>query len=131
MSEPDAAPTVVNPQIIDAVKQSTAFALGFAPLGAQDSDPSKLVSAGAAIAYDKAVQAAALAVQDATDYQRNVLSLSAAVQGKAMAMVLAEQDVEEALLAFAMALVSSVAAPFVAGEAAAKITTAISTFPRA
>ena len=131
MSESDSAPTVVNPQIIDAVTQSTAFALGFAPLGAQTSDPSKLVSAGAAIAYDKAVQAASLAVQDAADYQRNVLSLSAAVQGKAMAMILAEQDLEGAVVAFALALVSSFAAPIAAGEAATKITTAVTTFPRA
>ena len=110
-------PSAVNAQIVDAVDKSTSYALGFAPLGPQ-TDPGTPVSAGAVIAYDKAVQAAALSVQDAADYQRNVLSLSAAVQGKAMAMLLAEPENVALLVPFAVALVSSMVAPISAGLAA-------------
>jgi len=52
----------VNPQILDAVTKSSGFVF------AKQSGPG--TSAGNAIAYEKAVQAAALAVQDAADYQR-------------------------------------------------------------
>jgi hypothetical protein len=115
----------VNKQIIDAVTQSTSFALGLQPTG----DLAK-VSAGASIAYDKAVQAAAFAVQDAADYQRNVLSISTAVQGKAMAMILADPaNLEGPVIAWALAVASSIVAPIAAGEAAANITKAIQNFP--
>jgi hypothetical protein len=121
----------VNKQIKDAVQTSTNWALGFAPM--EDGTPSSTirVSAGGAIAYEKATQAAALSVQDAADYQRNVLSLSAAVQGKAMTMVLASDGVNNpAIIAYAMALVSSVVAPIAAGLASESVTTAVKTFPR-
>jgi len=121
VSEPN---TKVNQQIVDAVKVSTSYALGFGPLetGAPDGQQ---VSAGAAIAYDKAIQAAALSVQDAADYQRNVMSLSAAVQGKAMAMMLADPTDEALLVPFAMAIVSSMVAPISAGLAASTVTLAV------
>jgi hypothetical protein len=118
----------VNKQIVDAVAQSTNYALGFAPLGPQ-TNPGTPVSAGAVISYDKAVQAAALSVQDAADYQRNVLSLSAAVQGKAMAMLLADPENVQLLVPFAVALVSSMVAPISAGLAAASITHAVTSTP--
>jgi len=123
-------PTAVNKQIVDAVAQSTNYALGFAPLGPQ-TDPGTPVSAGAVIAYDKAIQAAALSVQDAADYERNVLSLSAAVQGKAMAMLLANPSDLQLLVPFAAAIVSSMVAPITAGLAAYAITDAVTkTFPK-
>jgi hypothetical protein len=121
----------VNSQIVDAVETSTTWALGFGNMGAGPASGVTRVSAGGAIAYDKAAQAAALAVQDAADYQRNMLSISTTVQGKAMAMMLASGGVNEpALIAYAMALVSSLAAPIAAGMAAESVTKAVESFPR-
>ncbi|NBB65600.1 hypothetical protein GVN18_40770 [Pseudomonas sp. ODNR1LW] len=121
----------VNSQIKDAVHTSTNWALGFAPLENGTPDSATRVSAGGAIAYDKAAQAAAISVQDAADYQRNVLSISTTVQGKAMAMMLASGGMSEpALVAYAMALVSSFAAPIAAGLAAESVTKAFESFPR-
>lgn len=119
----------VNSQILDAVRQSTEFALGFADLGAPTATTGT-VSAGATIAYDKAIQAAAFAAQDATDFQRNILALSTAVQGKAMELALGGD--EEALIPWAMALASSFVAPIVTGMAAKSVVDAVTTppFPR-
>lgn len=122
----------VNSQITDAVATTTNWALGFAPLDDQTATASTRISAGGAIAYDKAAQAAAISVQDAADYQRNVLSISTAVQGKAMAMMLASSGANEpALIAYVMALVSSFAAPVAAGVAAESVTHALTDFPKA
>jgi hypothetical protein len=121
----------VNTQIKDAVQTSTNWALGFAPLENGTPSSATRVSAGGVIAYDKATQAAALSVQDAADYQRNVMSISTTVQGKAMAMMLASGGMSEpALIAYAMALVSSFAAPIAAGLAAESVTKAVESFPR-
>ena len=126
MSEP-----AVNSQIKDAVQTSTNWAMGFAPLDAGTPSSASRVSAGGAIASDKATQAAALAVQDAADYQRNVMSISTTVQGKAMAMMLASGGLNEpALVAYAMALVSAFAAPLAAGLAAESVTKAVESFPK-
>ncbi|WP_395943769.1 hypothetical protein [Brevundimonas sp.] len=123
--------TTVNPQIKDAVESSTNWAMGFAKLEDGTSLDVVRVSAGAAIAYDKATQAAALAAQDAADYQRNMLSISTTVQGKAMAMMLASSGMSEpALIAYAMALVSSLAAPIAAGMAAESVAKVLPEFPR-
>ena len=135
MSEAPPA-SVVNPQIVNAVQTSTEYALGFGALNDQTADAKAVVSAGAAIAYDKAVQAAALAVQDAADYERNVLSISAAVQGKALAMILAdplEVDWESGpVVAFGLAILSSLVAPVAAGLASVAVSEAVTlTFPRA
>lgn len=121
----------LNTQIKDAVETSTTWAMGFGDMGEGTTDASKRISAGVAIAYDKAAQAAALAVQDAADYQRNMLTISTTVQGKAMAMMLASGGMNEAaLVSYAMALASSVAAPLVAGLAAERIAGVLQTFPR-
>jgi hypothetical protein len=105
--------------------------MGFAKLEDGTSLDVVRVSAGAAIAYDKATQAAALAAQDAADYQRNMLSISTTVQGKAMAMMLASSGMSEpALIAYAMALVSSLAAPIAAGMAAESVAKVLPEFPR-
>ncbi|WGM40151.1 hypothetical protein [Caulobacter sp. NIBR1757] len=125
------ADDAVNPQIVDAVTTSTEFALGFADLGTQSTVADTRISAGVAISYDKAAQAAAISVQDAADYQRNMLSISTAVQGKAMAMILAGTPTEGALVAYALGLVSSFAAPIAAAVAAESVTLSLKTFPRA
>ena len=78
----------VNPQILDAVGKSIGFV--FAPNAGAPAGS----STGAAIAYQKVAQAAALAVQDATDYQRNILSISTVAQGKALALMFAEKTID-------------------------------------
>ncbi len=130
---PAADPTTVNPQIVDAVKTSTEYAFGFAPLATQPPDPLNRISAGAAISYDKAAQAAALAMQDAADYQRNVMSVSAIVQGKAMAKILASPGApsEGALVAYVLALVSAIAAPISAAVASEAAILPLKNFPKA
>lgn len=127
------ADDAVNPQIVDAVTTSTEFALGFADLGTQTTVADTRISAGVAISYDKAAQAAAISVQDAADYQRNMLSISTAVQGKAMAIILASPAAppEGALIAYALGLVSSFAAPVAAAVAAESVVLSLKTFPRA
>lgn len=62
----------VNSVILDAVKQSNS-----AVLGASGNN-------GAAIAYQKVAQAAAFAVQDSTDYLRNIMAMSSAATGVAL-----------------------------------------------
>lgn len=68
-SEP---PKQVNPQIVNAVRHNTAFVLDNAG------------KEGKAIGYQKASQAAAFAVQDATDYMRNIMAISMTAQGIAL-----------------------------------------------
>lgn len=62
----------VNSQILDAVKQSNSTVLGSAG------------NNGAAIAYQKVAQAASFAVQDSTDYLRNIMAMSSAATGVAL-----------------------------------------------
>lgn len=78
--------TSVNGQILDAVKQTNAQVLapGFSP--SQGSQGSGAVGTG--IAYQKVAQAAAFAVQDATDYQRNMMSIGMTAQGVIMEMMI-------------------------------------------
>ncbi len=70
----------VNPQIIDAVSQSSAAVMGTA------------ANQGAATAYQKVAQAAAFAVQDATDYSRNVENIAMTAQGVIVAKMLEDQS---------------------------------------
>jgi hypothetical protein len=132
MSDPSADPVstaAVNQQILDAVQASTEFAFGLNN-EMQDSIGKQRLSAGVAIAYDKAAQAAALGVQDATDYERNVLSISSAAQGKALAMILAGVKVEDAAVAFVLALIASVVAPIVVAEVGMAQTSMLTNFPQ-
>jgi len=108
--------STVNEQIIDAVQASTQYAFGLNNTLTNPAVTGSRLSAGVAIAYDKVAQATSLAIQDATDYQRNVLAISGATQGKAMAMMLAGVNEKGAVAAFGMALIASIVAPFVAGE---------------
>lgn len=66
----------VNAQILDAVKQSTEAVMGSA------------ADQGMATAYQKVAQAAAFAVQDATDYSRNVENIAMTAQGVIVAKML-------------------------------------------
>lgn len=68
----------VNAQILDAVKQSTSAVMGSA------------AHQGAATAYQKVAQATAFAVQDATDYSRNVENIAMTAQGVIIAKMLAD-----------------------------------------
>lgn len=70
----------VNAQILDAVKQTTSIMMENAP------------SEGAAVAYQKVAQAAAFAVQDATDYNRNMENIAMAAQGVIVTKMLEDQS---------------------------------------
>jgi hypothetical protein len=79
---PPAAPSGggVNAQILDAVNQTTTLVM------------SSAISQGAATAYQKVAQASAFAVQDATDYSRNVENIAMTAQGVIVAKMLADQS---------------------------------------
>ncbi len=116
--DPPTAPPL-NTQIVEAVGQSTSFV--FEPNAGNASG----ANAGTAIAYEKVAQAAALAVQDATDYQRNVLSISTVAQGKALAMMFAEKTINPYAEILLLAIIASIGAAataaavdFVAGDVA-------------
>lgn len=80
----DSNQVLVNSQIVDAVKQTRdAVRIG-------SSDTSKVIDSG--IAYQKASQAAAFAVQDATDYLRNIMAISSTAQGMALKLLLETKD---------------------------------------
>jgi len=113
-------PPHVNPQILDAVSKSTS--LVFEPNAGKGS----AANAGVAIAYQKVAQAAALAVQDATDYQRNILSISTVAQGKALAMMFAEKSVSpyaEILLLAILATIGATMTVDLVNTAATKVAT--------
>ena len=99
----------VNQQIVNAVSKSTGFVFG------PNAGATPAANAGTAIAYEKAAQAAALAVQDATDYQRNVLSISTVAQGKALAMMFAEKTINPYAEILLLAIIASVGAAITAG----------------
>jgi hypothetical protein len=90
-------------------------------------------ASGAAIAYDKVAQAAALAIQDAADYQRNALSISAAAQGKALAMMLQPSElanIERYSMIYVLALAGSMAASVTAGLISEQANAILRNFPR-
>jgi hypothetical protein len=92
----------VNSQILEAVQHSTNFVFGLEN-NFQSSPSGASLSSGAAIGYEKVAQAAAYAIQDAIDYQRNMLAITGAVQGKALAMIIAGTNVQDATAAFTAA----------------------------
>lgn len=121
---PPPPPPPLNPQIVDAVSTSTGFVFGPMASAAAGSN------AGTAIAYEKVAQAAALAVQDGTDYQRNVLSISTVAQGKALAMMFAEKTVTPYAEILLLAIVASIGATITVGLVNAAATEVASTFPK-
>lgn len=111
--------TTVNPQILDAVRQTTSFVTSAAG------------NNGAGIAYQKVTQAAAIAVQDAADFMRNLMTISATASGVAMTKMVENPEVNVALytpvIAQAEAIATFAATQFTAvGAAAATVAT---TFP--
>lgn len=87
-SPTDAAPntpplsTALNPQIVQAVGTTNHAVLNGAIPGANG------------VAYQKVAQAAAYAVQDSTDYLRNIMSMASATTGVAMQQMLAKKEVD-------------------------------------
>lgn len=79
-SSPSTPPlsTALNPQIVQAVGTTNHAVLNGAVPGANG------------VAYQKVAQAAAYAVQDSTDYMRNIMSMASATTGVAMQKMLAE-----------------------------------------
>lgn len=118
MSDPDLSS--VNPQILQAVKKSTNFAFG-QPYDVTEDPNAKAgkpaFSAGTAIAFEKVAQSAAFSVQDAVDYQRNMLAINGAAQGKALAMMFKDvaSDDTQALEGHAVIFVLSLVGSFAAG----------------
>lgn len=88
-------------------------------------------ASGAAIAYDKVAQAAALIVQDAADYQRNALALCTAAQGKALALMLQDPaKIEQLGIAYVMAMMGSAAASTTAALISEQAAAMLRNFPR-
>jgi hypothetical protein len=115
---------VVNPQVVDAIRISNDFVLD------QSGRPEGPTAAGV-IAYQQVAHAAALAVQDAVDYQRNALSICAAAQGKALAMM-AETGVTTPWgEMYGLALMGSLAASVTAAIISEKASEILKEFPRA
>jgi hypothetical protein len=121
----------VNQQILGAVQASTDFAFGLTTNLLEPVTGGTRLSAGAAIAFEKAAQAASLSVQDASDYARNVMSIAGVAQGKALAEILAGLNVDNATKAMTLAQTAVTAAVTAVGALTAAETTMLNAFPRA
>lgn len=75
--------------------------------------------AGAGRAYQSVAQSTAIAIQDATDYLRNVSTISTTAIGVAMALIAADQPQGSTLLSNAQGLVQKAASDFSAVSSAA------------
>src|SRR5262245_60045155 len=97
-----------------------------------DSVLGSSAGAGAAIAYQKVAQAAALRVQDATDYQRNIMSISTVAQGKALAKMFSAppESVVQYAPILVLAMLAPIAASIAAGQVDATATNVATTFPK-
>ena len=69
----------VNAQILDAVNQTTSIVMDSA------------VNQGTATAYQKVAQATAFAIQDATDYSRNIENIAMTAQGIIIAKMIEDE----------------------------------------
>jgi hypothetical protein len=122
MAEVDAYPPV-NPQITAAVRASSDFVFGRQKGFGQE--------AGTGIAYQKAAQAAALSVQDAADYQRNVMSISTVAQGKALAMMFVDKEnIPQYQTIFNLAMAAPGLAATAAGLVNNAATAMLNSFPK-
>jgi len=117
----DAPSVQVNTQIVDAVRQTRAA------MRIDADDSSRMVDSG--INYQKVGQATAFAVQDATDYLRNVAAIAATAQGVALKLVLeTKDDFYFKVITEAQAILASAAANL---EIVGKCATTVATeFPR-
>ncbi len=75
--------SALNNQIVAAVDKTNSIVLGVAETEA------------IGIAAQKITQAAGLAVQDATDYMRNIMTMSAAAQGVCLQLMIESNDPEK------------------------------------
>jgi hypothetical protein len=104
--------TALNPQIVQAVGTTNHAVLNGAIPGANG------------VAYQKVAQAAAYAVQDSTDYMRNIMSMASATTGVAMQKMLAENkpDPYSEIIAAATKAVADAQKTFTSvGEAASSV----------
>lgn len=70
----------VNAQILDAVNQTTSIVMDSA------------VNQGTATAYQKVAQATSFAIQDATDYSRNIENIAMTAQGIIIAKMIEDES---------------------------------------
>lgn len=70
----------VNAQILDAVNQTTSIVMDSA------------VNQGTATAYQKVAQATSYAIQDATDYSRNIENIAMTAQGIIIAKMIEDES---------------------------------------
>ncbi|HXQ66078.1 MAG TPA: hypothetical protein VN980_05865 [Alphaproteobacteria bacterium] len=115
-SSSSGALTTVNPQILSAVSSTNKSVLGASK------------ETGAGVAYQKVSQAAAFAVQDATDYMRNVMTVALTAQGIALKLMIEKKDPSYApVLAAAQEAVTMANTAF--GAIGATAGTVVSSFP--
>lgn len=90
-SKPDSDPasggaavdtSALNTQIVQAVDKTNAVVMSAAK------------PEGVGIAFQKVAQATSYAIQDSTDYMRNMMTMAAAVQGVCMEKMLATKEVD-------------------------------------
>lgn len=72
-----------------AIEQVTA---ALAAASKATLSPSVIQAAGAGKSYQSVAQSTAIAVQDATDYLRNVMTISSVAYGMAMVLIVAGDD---------------------------------------
>jgi AAA15 family ATPase/GTPase len=120
----------LNSQIIEAVQRSTNFVFGLENDFQSHPSTGTALSSGAVIAYEKVAQAAAYALQDAVDYQRNMLSITGAAQGKAIAMIIAGVNVDNATKALAAATAAATDAIANVAAISTNIDAMLTGFPR-
>ncbi len=72
----------LNQQIVDAVTMANSTVLDAAG------------SEGAAVAYQKVTQATAFAIQDSTDYLRNIMTISSAATGVCLQKMIVEKTTD-------------------------------------
>ena len=118
-SGPDAAETSINSQVLDAVRL-----LNDLTAGKDDA------AAGTTIAYQQVAHAAALAIQDAVDYQRNALAICAAAQGKAYAMMAENPDIPRWGTVCGLAMSGSIVANVTTGMICHAAIDILKNFPR-
>ena len=126
----DASTPPLNSQIVHAVRQSTAFVFDPAASIPPSSGTPASSNAGTAIAYQKVAQAAALAVQDGTDYQRNIMSISTVAQGQALALMFSTKQTNPYLEILLLAMLAPIAAAVTVGIVNTVATEVATTFPK-
>lgn len=108
-------PVGVNPQVVDAINQTQMATM----------DPQVVLTSGAGKAYAAVAQAAAIAVQDATDALRNATTTAQAAAGIALAQYLESGnplylEALDATAKFVSASIANYAAATTAAAAALK-----------